>query len=123
MHVELIGRDGEVMESADETDRLGDGSKSLDFSGLHPATGEGYEKRPLSVRVSFLLHAISPEILDDEDFNGNGITDELFSTAIREKVEAESLATRKEKIEAFERYALRYGYSCIYFVQGIQVGQ
>ncbi len=123
MQLELIGRDGEVLESGDETDRLSDGNKSLDFSGLHPATGDGYENRPIGVRVSFLLHAISNEIKDEEDFNDNGDTQELLSAAIRDKVLNDSLATRTDEIAAFERYALKFGYSCIYYVQGIQVAQ
>ena len=123
MQLELIGRNGEVMDGGDETDRLSDGNKSLDFSGLHPATGEGFGARPISVRVSFLLHAINNEIKDDEDFNDNGDVEELLSLAIRDKVASESLATRADEIAAFERYALSFGYSCMYFVQGIQVGQ
>lgn len=120
---EFIGRDGDVLTAADETDRLGDGASSIDISGLDPTTGEGYENRPSRVRVTFLLHAIGSDELDDEDIDEDGDTMELLSQAMRERVESEGLATRLEKIAAFERYASRYRYSCVYIAQSIKIGQ
>ncbi len=123
MHFELIGRDGDIIGAGDETDRLGDGADSLDISGVDPSTGEGYARRPIGVRVSFLLHSINQGVLDDEDCDGDGDIEETLSVAIRHAVALQGLATRREEIAAYEKIALKYGYSSIYFVQGIQVGQ
>ena len=123
INFEFIGQDGDVMTAADESDRLGDGATSIDISGLDPTTGEGYEKRPACARVSFLLHAIGTDELDDQDVNEDGDTTQLLSQAIRDKVASEGLATRLDEIAAFERYASQNGYSCVYIVQSIKIGQ
>ncbi len=122
MNFELIGRNGRVITTTNETDRLNDGSTSIDVSGINPDNGFGYDKRPTHVRVSYLLHAVDRKIRDDEDLDNDLDADEALVDAIREIVANEGLATRLERIHSFKRHAIRQGFASVLITQSVQLG-
>ncbi len=118
----LLGRDGQLLGGGDETDRLGDAQASLDFSGINPINGYGYNQRPTHVRVSYLLHSIDLTNRDDLDFDADADYDEALADAIRTIVDGESHPTRIDKIHAFQKYALRHGFASVLINQSVQLG-
>ena len=120
--MELVSRRGHVITSSDEEDRLSDGSKSLDISGVEALSGAGQSKRPTHIRISFLLHSIPNDEPDEVDFDNDGDTDELLMVAVGDLIETESHATRKDAVEAYKKYALNLGYVAVLFNQSVQLG-
>ena len=122
-NADFVKRNGTVMTSADESDRLSDGSDSLDISGVEAQSGVGMSKRPIQMRMSFLLHAIPQEEFDELDFDEDGDVDELLATAIRDAVYADiALSSREERMRAFKRHATKQGFVAIEFYQSVQLG-
>lgn len=120
--LELFKRDGSSYTSVtDESDRLGDGTSSIDISGVDPLTGEGADKRPVSLRISFLLHKIELDIRDDDDFDFDNDTEEPLSAAIRQRVSKEK-SGRIERMELYKFYANQYGQSAIIVTQIVRIG-
>ncbi|NRA36988.1 MAG: prepilin-type N-terminal cleavage/methylation domain-containing protein [Planctomycetes bacterium] len=123
LEIELVKRNGKVVANvSDETNRLGDGTKSFDISGVHPQSGDGLAKRPTHVRISYLLHTINLAELDELDIDGNGDTDEPLMIAISNMVRKKSYTDQVDKVQEFKKIALREGYTAIYFCQSVQLG-
>lgn len=122
LNIELIGRDGRVIDSSVETDRLNDGSDSIDISGVDMASGYGYDKRPTHVRLSYLLHAVDLKERDDLDIDGDGIDTESLAEAIRDVVASEGWATRLERMHSYKQHALRHGFASVLITQSVQLG-
>lgn len=122
MQIELVGRNGQVIGAGDESDRLNDGAASIDISGVEPLTGDGIAERPIQVRISYMLHSIPGDELDETDYDVDGDTDELLMRAVADVVTSEGHATQLERIESYRKHALRLGYVASYFNQTVQLG-
>ncbi len=122
MELELVKRDGSVLGTADETDRMSDGASSLDISGVEPLTGDGIADRPIAIRASFLLHSIPMSDIDESDHDNDGDDTEPLMNAVRDIVIAEGNATRLEDINSYKRHALKLGHTAIYFNHSVQLG-
>ena len=123
LHIDLIARDGDVIDSGDETDRLGDGAASLDISGVEPESGSGMRQRPARIRLHFLLHAIPTEELDDLDVDNDNDMDEQLADAIRDLINNDAtLLNHVDRLRAYKKKALSFGYAAIEFNQSVQLG-
>ena len=119
--IELVKRNGAVLTESDDTNRLND-PYSLDISGVDPLSGEGLDKRPTHVRISYLLHNVTIKNFDELDIDGDGDGEEPLSQAIREVVERETGLNRIEKIAQYKALALQRGYTAIFFSQTVLLG-
>ena len=122
IQVDLIGRNGNVINSANETDRLNDGANSIDISGIDPHHGYGFEKRPSCVRVSYLLHAVDSQEKDETDYDNDSDLEETLADAIRTMVANEGLSTRIEQMESYRSHASQFGFAGFIITQSIQLG-
>ncbi len=120
--LELIRKDGSTISSTNEDNTLGDGSASVDISGIDPVSGANTVKRPSLLRISYLLHDIEPHIIDEEDLDNDGDTDESFVQAIRDVVAATTPATRTEAINEFQKQCTKYGFMSLLVNQSIPLG-
>ncbi len=121
--VDMIKRNGDIIGAGDETDRLGDGGTSLDISGIEPESGVGRDKRPIQMRMYFLLHAIPDEEFDELDFDEDGDVSERLSKSMRDAVYADTtLTTNDERLQAFKKLVIKAGYVAIEFNQSVQLG-
>ena len=99
-------RDGTPLTVADEDDTLNDGAATIDINGIATdASGKGIEKRPIIMRVSFLIHSIDQSALDESDYDADGDTSEYLVQAVRDIVDQElPSGTRQEKIDGFKKH-------------------
>lgn len=105
MTIDFLKRNGQEISSADDDDTISDGATTIDINGIaDDASGAGIDKRPVNVRVSFLLHSLDQNEIDVSDYDTDGDTDEYLVQAVRDAVSAEGLSTRAEEIEAFRRH-------------------
>lgn len=121
LSMELVKRDGKPLSASTESDRLGDGSASIDVSGIDPLTGDGHENRPSHLRISYLLHSIDLKEKDLEDYDRDGDIDEALSAAIRTVVENEG-GTRLEKIRSYKKHAHYFGFAGMLISQSVRLG-
>ena len=123
LDLSFIKRDGHRIADIDDDDTLNDGSTSIDINGVDPVLGHGSGNRPKSAHVSFLMHDVTVEYLDDEDFDQDNDTEESLASAVRAVVEAEGHATRVEKIQAFLKHINRFGFAGILIDQSVGIDQ
>ncbi len=122
LSMQLYRRDGSAINSAaEEDDTINDGTDSFDVSGIDPNSGAGQERRPASMRLSYLLHSVDLKHKDDEDYDGDGDYEEALSSAIRSVVAGEG-GSRVEQVHSFQKHARHFGFASIYINQSIQLG-
>ena len=120
--IQLIGRNGTIIDALSESDRLKDGGNSIDISGVDRCLGIGYGNRPTHMRISYLLHSVDVKERDELDYDGDDDYDESLATAIRDVVDSEGLSTRLEKVHSYRKHAARQGFSSILINQSVKMG-
>ncbi len=123
MEIKFFKRNGTEIDAGDDDDTINDGATTIDINGIaDDASGVGIEKRPVVLRITFLLHSIDRNEIDEGDYDNDGDDTEYLVQAVRDMVAAEGLATRQEQIDSFKKHAQGLSASSVVVNYAIKLG-
>ncbi|NRA37306.1 MAG: hypothetical protein HRU15_04145, partial [Planctomycetes bacterium] len=119
--VSFVKLDGSEIAQADSDDTTGDGAGSIDINGIDK-NGNGKDKRPNHVRISFVLHSIDPFISDFEDYDQDDDIDETLVNALLDIVNDESNDNRIDNITSFRQHCSNLSHASILIQHSVKLG-